>query len=62
VEPVPAGHDPVGLHLEAPVRGLGAFKNQIVDGSAAILISMVLVFNLGARLVGRLLTRKLTAA
>jgi phosphate transport system permease protein len=43
-------------------EGLGAFKNQIVDGSAAILISMVLVFNLGARLVGRLLTRKLTAA
>jgi phosphate transport system permease protein len=43
-------------------EGLGAFKNQIVDGSAAILISMVLIFNLGARLVGRLLTRRLTAA
>ena len=43
-------------------EGLGAFKNQIVDGSAAILISMVLMFNLGARLIGRLLTRKLTAA
>jgi phosphate transport system permease protein len=43
-------------------EGLGAFKNQIVDGSAAILISMVLIFNLGARLIGRLLTRKLTAA
>jgi phosphate transport system permease protein len=43
-------------------EGLGAFKNQIVDGSAAILISMVLIFNLGARFVGRVLTRRLTAA
>ncbi len=43
-------------------EGLGAFKNQIVDGSAAILISMVLIFNLGARLIGRVLTRRLTAA
>jgi phosphate transport system permease protein len=43
-------------------EGLGAFKNQIVDGSAAILISMVLLFNLGARLIGRVLTRRLTAA
>ncbi len=43
-------------------EGLGAFKNQIVDGSAAILISMVLIFNLGARFIGRLLTRRLTAA
>lgn len=43
-------------------EGLGAFKNQIVDGCAAILISMVLIFNLGARLIGRLLTRRLTAA
>jgi phosphate transport system permease protein len=43
-------------------EGLGAFKNQIVDGSAAILISMVLIFNLGARLLGRVLTRRLTAA
>jgi phosphate transport system permease protein len=43
-------------------EGLGAFKNQIVDGSAAILIAMVLLFNLGARLVGRVLTRRLTAA
>jgi phosphate transport system permease protein len=42
-------------------EGLGAYKNQIVDGSAAILISMVLIFNLGARLLGRLLSRKLTA-
>jgi phosphate transport system permease protein len=43
-------------------EGLGAFKNQIVDGSAAILIAMVLLFNLGARLVGRVLSRRLTAA
>jgi phosphate transport system permease protein len=43
-------------------EGLGAFKNQIVDGSAAILISMVLIFNLGARFVGRVLSRKLTAS
>lgn len=43
-------------------EGLGAFKNQIVDGSAAILISLVLIFNLGARLIGRVLTRKLTAS
>ena len=43
-------------------EGLGAFKNQIVDGSAAVLISMVLLFNLGARFVGRLLTRRTTAS
>jgi phosphate transport system permease protein len=43
-------------------EGLGVFKNQIVDGSAAILISMVLIFNLGARLIGRVLSRRLTAA
>ena len=43
-------------------EGLGAFKNQIVDGSAAILISMVLIFNLGARFLGRVLSRRLTAA
>ena len=43
-------------------EGLSVFKAQIVDGSAAILISMVFVFNLGARLLGRLLTRRLTAA
>lgn len=43
-------------------EGLGAFKNQIVDGSAAVLIAMVLIFNLGARFIGRLLTRRLTAA
>ena len=43
-------------------EGLATFRNQIVDGSAAILISMVLIFNLGARFIGRVLTRRLTAA
>ena len=43
-------------------EGLGIFRDQIVDGSYAILISMVLIFNLGARLIGRVLTRRLTAA
>jgi phosphate transport system permease protein len=43
-------------------EGLGAFKDQVIDGSAAILISMVLIFNLGSRLLGRVLTRRLTAA
>ena len=43
-------------------EGLGLHVRQIVDGSAAILIGMVLIFNLGARGIGRLLTRRLTAA
>jgi phosphate transport system permease protein len=43
-------------------EGLGLYVRQVVDGAAAILISMVLIFNLGARAVGRLLTRKLTAS
>jgi phosphate transport system permease protein len=43
-------------------EGLGAYVNQIVDGAAAILIAMVLIFNLGARFIGRVLTRRLTAA
>ena len=43
-------------------EGLGAFKDQLADGAAAILIGMVLIFNLGARAIGRVLTRKLTAA
>jgi len=42
-------------------EGLGAFKNQIIDGSAAILISIVLIFNLGARFLGRVLSRRLTS-
>jgi phosphate transport system permease protein len=43
-------------------EGLGIHVNQIIDGAAAILISMVLLFNLGARFIGRVLTRRLTAA
>jgi phosphate transport system permease protein len=43
-------------------EGLGTFREQLADGSAAILIGMVLIFNLGARAIGRALTRKLTAA
>jgi phosphate transport system permease protein len=43
-------------------EGLGIYVRQIVDGSAAILIALVLIFNLGARAVGRLLTRRLTAS
>ncbi len=43
-------------------EGLGSYVRQIVDGSAAILIAMVLIFNLGARGLGRLLTKRLTAA
>ena len=43
-------------------EGLGSYVNQIIDGCAAILIAMVLIFNLGARLIGRILTRRLTAA
>jgi phosphate transport system permease protein len=43
-------------------EGLGNYVNQIVDGSAAILISMVLIFNLGARYLGRVLSRRLTGA
>jgi phosphate transport system permease protein len=43
-------------------EGLGLYVRQIVDGSAAVLIALVLIFNLGARAVGRLLTRRLTAA
>jgi phosphate transport system permease protein len=43
-------------------EGLGAYVRQVVDGSAAILIAMVLIFNLGARGIGRLLTRRLTAS
>lgn len=43
-------------------EGLGAFARQLADGSAFILIATVLIFNLGARGLGRLLTRRLTAA
>ncbi len=43
-------------------EGLGAHVRQVVDGSAAVLIALVLIFNLGARGVGRLLTRRLTSS
>ncbi|HXX60905.1 MAG TPA: phosphate ABC transporter permease PstA [Candidatus Sulfotelmatobacter sp.] len=43
-------------------EGLGAFVTQVLNGSAAILIAMVLIFNVGARVLGRQLTRRLTAA
>ena len=40
----------------------GIYVNPIINGCAAILISTVLIFNLGARMVGRVLTRRLTAS
>lgn len=43
-------------------EGLGQYVQQVADGSAAILVIAVLIFNIGARLLGRLLTRRLTAA
>lgn len=41
-------------------EGLGQFVRQVADGSAALLLGMVLVFNVGARLFGRLLSRRFT--
>jgi phosphate transport system permease protein len=43
-------------------EGLGDFVRQIADTSAAILVLMVLLFNLGARGLGRLLQRRATGA
>jgi phosphate transport system permease protein len=43
-------------------EGLGPFVAQLANGASAILIIAVLVFNIGARLLGRVLTRRLTAA
>jgi phosphate transport system permease protein len=43
-------------------EGLGSFVRQIADTSAAVLVMMVLVFNLGARGLGRLLQRRVTGA
>jgi len=43
-------------------EGLGAFVRQVADASAAVLIIMVLVFNLGARGLGRLLQRRITGS
>jgi phosphate transport system permease protein len=41
---------------------LGNFVQQVADASAAVLILMVLIFNLGARGLGRLLQRRVTGA
>ena len=43
-------------------EGLGDFVRQIADTSAAILVLLVLTFNLGARGLGRLLQRRVTGA
>jgi phosphate transport system permease protein len=43
-------------------EGLGQFVRQISDASAAVLVVMVLLFNLGARGLGRLLQRRVTGA
>jgi phosphate transport system permease protein len=43
-------------------EGLGSFVRQVADASAAVLIILVLVFNLSARGLGRLLQRRLTGA
>ncbi len=43
-------------------EGLGLFVRQVADGSAALLVLMVLVFNLGSRGLGRLLQRRVTGA
>jgi phosphate transport system permease protein len=43
-------------------EGLGDFVRQLADTSAAVLVVMVLVFNLGARGLGRLLQRRVTGA
>jgi phosphate transport system permease protein len=41
-------------------EGLGLFVDQVADMSSFVLIGMVLVFNLGARGLGRLLQRRVT--
>jgi phosphate transport system permease protein len=41
-------------------EGLGSFVRQIADTSAAVLVVMVLTFNLGARGLGRALQRRVT--
>jgi phosphate transport system permease protein len=43
-------------------EGLGDFVRQIADTSAALLVLMVLIFNLAARGLGRLLQRRVTGA
>lgn len=41
-------------------EGLGNYVREVADMSAAVLVVMVLVFNLGSRALGRLLQRRLT--
>jgi len=43
-------------------EGLGSFVEQLANASSAVLIVAVLVFNLGARGLGRLLQRRVTGA
>ena len=43
-------------------EGLGNFVAQIADASAAILVIAVLIFNLGARTLGRVLQRRTTGS
>lgn len=43
-------------------EGLGSFVEQLANASSAVLIVAVLLFNLGARGLGRLLQRRVTGA
>lgn len=43
-------------------EGLGSFVAQVANGTSAVLIATVLIFNLGARGVGRALQRRATGA
>jgi phosphate transport system permease protein len=43
-------------------EGLGMHVREVADASAALLVLMVLVFNVGARGLGRLLQRRITGA
>ena len=43
-------------------EGLGPYVRQIADASSAALVLMVLIFNVGARGLGRLLQRRVTGA
>lgn len=43
-------------------EGLGSFVAQIANGTSAVLILTVLIFNLGARGLGRALQRRVTGA
>lgn len=42
-------------------EGLSQYATQIADGSSAVLLICVLLFNVGARIFGRRLSRRLTA-